>query len=95
MGAHPRSRGEHEITGRFFVPDWGSSPLARGTRVFVAVFICLDGLIPARAGNTDQAESYRAHDRAHPRSRGEHERMNPKIAAQLGSSPLARGTQMN
>ena len=50
--AHPRSRGEHgsdrESQGR----GRGSSPLARGTRLFLRAGLPLNGLIPARAGNT-------------------------------------------
>ena len=50
----------------------GSSPLARGTRpVFVYIGSEI-GLIPARAGNTQEALLCEASFGAHPRSRGEH-----------------------
>ena len=70
----------------------GSSPLARGTP--------LDGLgrrralrfIPARAGNTRCAPGRRAMRAVHPRSRGEHARVEDRSSEGAGSSPLARGT---
>ena len=70
----------------------GSSPLARGTRAGRLDLVGQGGLIPARAGNTlRRAVSCTLH-RAHPRSRGEHERWDLKNLAVQGSSPLARGT---
>ena len=71
-GAHPRSRGEHRDLKAFKPGTAGSSPLARGTRVFAVMSICPGGLIPARAGNTSQVTGCRSASRAHPRSRGEH-----------------------
>ena len=50
--AHPRSRGEHRpVTGQD-VEEFGSSPLARGTRRSHLHDPALRRLIPARAGNT-------------------------------------------
>ena len=72
--AHPRSRGEH-LSVRFGDGlSLGSSPLARGTRKAALDKATLAGLIPARAGNTNNTEIYEFKDRAHPRSRGEHGR---------------------
>ena len=72
--AHPRSRGEHYGSLKERNRMLGSSPLARGTLHRPTRAGWLDGLIPARAGNT----WIRLHDivviRAHPRSRGEHTR---------------------
>ena len=53
----------------------------------------MNGLIPARAGNTRFLITVSHAPRAHPRSRGEHivPRQNGK--GSVGSSPLARGTQ--
>ena len=51
-GAHPRSRGEHLPRGRRRPHAWGSSPLARGTPLATAAGLRMNGLIPARAGNT-------------------------------------------
>ena len=73
--------------------DEGSSPLARGTRLFVFCFIDKCGLIPARAGNTSLINPSSQIAWAHPRSRGEHVPGFTKWDAWLGSSPLARGTQ--
>ena len=51
-GAHPRSRGEHELLDEHDNPVVGSSPLARGTQNVARQLEALEGLIPARAGNT-------------------------------------------
>ena len=50
--AHPRSRGEHTFVLSSFGREWGSSPLARGTRLALHLCGSYQGLIPARAGNT-------------------------------------------
>lgn len=50
--AHPRSRGEHSAVARMHNNLGGSSPLARGTQVIQLMQSLLNGLIPARAGNT-------------------------------------------
>ena len=72
--AHPRSRGEHRVSTQPSCSSWGSSPLARGTLPIGALlYICM-GLIPARAGNTRGTDIARSWTRAHPRSRGEHQR---------------------
>ena len=52
-GAHPRSRGEHLASCDSFRPSSGSSPLARGTQRLPPVPSSVNGLIPARAGNTE------------------------------------------
>ena len=70
--AHPRSRGEHFEPFPLLLDYEGSSPLARGTRVVEGTAKVLDGLIPARAGNTPSRTYTSAPSRAHPRSRGEH-----------------------
>ena len=91
--AHPRSRGEHINKPTNRKAGKGSSPLARGTLARISSILCLSGLIPARAGNTNTgAEGIRV-ARAHPRSRGEHPTLWVFAMSQGGSSPLARGTQ--
>ena len=70
----------------------GSSPLARGTRAGLDMAFGVDGLIPARAGNTRACAANTPSTRAHPRSRGEHREMTTRIFKSSGSSPLARGT---
>ena len=52
----------------------------------------MDGLIPARAGNTYFPVNTRENAWAHPRSRGEHPLNREERITRRGSSPLARGT---
>ena len=54
----------------------------------------MQGLIPARAGNTVGAVCGWLLYGAHPRSRGEHEAGEQPEDMREGSSPLARGTLM-
>ena len=91
-GAHPRSRGEHNVLDSTQDGALGSSPLARGTQDAAGLPSYLTGLIPARAGNTSVSLSVRLASRAHPRSRGEHSWCHWFRYVPLGSSPLARGT---
>ena len=72
-GAHPRSRGEHSHPRGGERGVQGSSPLARGARVRGAAGIRWWGLIPARAGSTADVSASPDRQRAHPRSRGEHQ----------------------
>ena len=89
--AHPRSRGENVPFARSPLHGSGSSPLTRGKPSPDVRAMIDTGLIPAHAGKTVEANGRAARDEAHPRSRGENERMTgdrPKLA---GSSPLTRG----
>ena len=70
----------------------GSSPLARGTLGIRKWIKAPRGLIPARAGNTPRSQEVGILERAHPRSRGEHNPGAFTPPAPVGSSPLARGT---
>ena len=70
--AHPRSRGEHWSRIYVTTRSAGSSPLARGTPRGFSQTKNIDGLIPARAGNTEPPITRKSRRRAHPRSRGEH-----------------------
>ena len=90
--AHPRSRGEHFRSLNRRARRLGSSPLARGTPSTIARQRPLSGLIPARAGNTDNLALFARRHRAHPRSRGEHSAAEGVARGGAGSSPLARGT---
>ena len=92
-GAHPRSRGEHGGRRHKHSNHQGSSPLARGTPVLRDDLDAVQGLIPARAGNTRASSSSRYRRRAHPRSRGEHLFGGVVKVGVVGSSPLARGTR--
>ena len=93
VGAHPRSRGEHAGASDVAAARRGSSPLARGTRATDHIEGCEGGLIPARAGNTTWRICIMAVETAHPRSRGEHCKVDALDICRLGSSPLARGTR--
>ena len=92
--AHPRSRGEHANALPRTLRNLGSSPLARGTLAILTRHDQPDGLIPARAGNTDARLQHSARTGAHPRSRGEHIIWDMAYGVALGSSPLARGTRL-
>ena len=72
FGAHPRSRGEHQLKGAFTTVVSGSSPLARGARMPSPWRTVATGLIPARAGSTCCTTQRKSLTWAHPRSRGEH-----------------------
>ena len=69
----------------------GSSPLARGPLQRKETLIMAHGLIPARAGTTVSDSPRKRHVRAHPRSRGDHDRTANVFPLNPGSSPLARG----
>ena len=92
LAAHPRSRGEHARDRVEIEGSLGSSPLARGTHRVARRAITVGRLIPARAGNTDRTALRAAYMAAHPRSRGEHNRVKGLVFYRFGSSPLARGT---
>ena len=70
--AHPRSRGDHSPSATAGAAAAGSSPLARGPLLKSGKTSQYAGLIPARAGTTDQAGARTAAQGAHPRSRGDH-----------------------
>ena len=89
---HPRSRGEHSVSGSLPICLTGSSPLARGTPRHRGGGAPLYRFIPARAGNTRPGDLVWASPPVHPRSRGEHIQIGQIAGAPNGSSPLARGT---
>ena len=94
IAAHPRSRGEHNLSSHAHNYAAGSSPLARGTRPAQAPRGSSWRLIPARAGNTAVIMQGRGCAAAHPRSRGEHGLRFSFFYLFNGSSPLARGTHL-
>ena len=89
--AHPRSRGENNVSQTCENFAQGSSPLTRGKPGALNDRSHPAGLIPAHAGKT--AESFRSRPewRAHPRSRGENDATNKFADTLRGSSPLTRG----
>ena len=90
-GAHPRSRGDHSQSRVSVRGLQGSSPLARGPQFGGAFTLCVQGLIPARAGTTAAGDRLHHILRAHPRSRGDHGVLGRARDGVAGSSPLARG----
>ena len=88
---HPRSRGVYNASRLPNRNDGGSSPLARGLRVFVSSRRVLCGIIPARAGFTAKRMSNTTSCTDHPRSRGVYPSPEERLDIGSGSSPLARG----
>ena len=89
--AHPRSRGENNLSEDDSSFWRGSSPLARGKLRRLPSSSLRSGLIPARAGKTPRIAPIARARRAHPRSRGENDPSPDLITQGSGSSPLARG----
>ena len=69
----------------------GSSPLARGLLGDDVDEIVRDGIIPARAGFTQNDGLVSFQTRDHPRSRGVYSGLDVYFHNLRGSSPLARG----
>ncbi len=92
--AHPRSRGADGNAIFVATLAQGSSPLARGRQVTAYVSTTSPGLIPARAGQTQQKCGTLHTPEAHPRSRGADAITLVVGALTWGSSPLARGRPM-
>ena len=67
---HPRSRGVYLCVEVGWLPQNGSSPLARGLRPFRGKEYHVHGIIPARAGFTRGCIQLTWRDKDHPRSRG-------------------------
>ena len=88
---HPRSRGVYDKPLTTDISQVGSSPLARGLRANISPSLFEAGIIPARAGFTNDfgGECFECGD--HPRSRGVYVRTGAIAGLAGGSSPLARG----
>ena len=91
---HPRVRGEHSFHRARANVAVGSSPRARGTPVRSTAPYQERRIIPACAGNTTSARSSNGGSPDHPRVRGEHHREPRRAKRRAGSSPRARGTQL-
>ena len=89
--AHPRWRGEDGLVGDVVSPAMGSSPLARGGRRGRRGRVRRVRLIPAGAGRTRVCAGVPGLGGAHPRWRGEDDKLANPLATPVGSSPLARG----
>ena len=75
---HPRIRGEHQVAGKAFFEDEGSSPHTRGAHRPARSRGHHKRIIPAYAGSTGWTSLGRRRCKDHPRIRGEH---NPRHAA--------------
>ena len=91
MRAHPRAGGENSLSLLRESLTWGSSPRGRGKRPHVHVGVFDHGLIPARAGKTQQNARHNLRTRAHPRAGGENVGDPPGNPGPPGSSPRGRG----
>ena len=90
---HPRSRGVYDAAEAARCGCGGSSPLARGLLRSRPLVAQPHGIIPARAGFT-QDDDVAGEGRAdHPRSRGVYPAAPRARSCFCGSSPLARGLQ--
>ena len=95
LTVHPRWRGEHSGSSSARRGSGGSSPLARGTGFQRLDDRGIRRFIPAGAGNTTRHAEARRERAVHPRWRGEHLSTCPALMVTCGSSPLARGTQVD
>ena len=91
-GDHPRVCGEHAGISVIGTDGSGSSPRMRGTRGAKTRAACVNGIIPAYAGNTTIRTALKFGDRDHPRVCGEHTQIQSISLVQKGSSPRMRGT---
>ena len=91
---HPRSRGVYGGEGSGGDAVGGSSPLARGLQRDVVGEALPARIIPARAGFTSWACPGPCRPRDHPRSRGVYVNGYEDCTVEVGSSPLARGLQI-
>ena len=89
---HPRPRGEHPTAAARPSSPAGSSPPARGTRLWRRSIKGSSRFIPARAGNTWAETKTELDGAVHPRPRGEHPTSSGAACFLTGSSPPARGT---
>ena len=91
---HPRSRGVYDIRLMHTTGNGGSSPLARGLRPSQGRRVHRQWIIPARAGFTGSPPLRRRNNEDHPRSRGVYSHAQLVGTSCSGSSPLARGLQI-
>ena len=95
LSDHPRSRGVYLFAVAIAAFEFGSSPLARGLHDPAPCRHDLGRIIPARAGFTRGRCLRCGQSPDHPRSRGVYIRATYQGVQDQGSSPLARGLQVN
>ena len=91
--AYPRSRGATHQRDEVIDSIMGLSPLARGNRAGTRTKDCVEGPIPASAGQPRPFQSTPAGHRAYPRSRGATSWSISTASRTTGLSPLARGNR--
>ena len=89
---HPRVCGEQLIITELLMLFSGSSPRVRGTVPQTLRIGCLNGIIPACAGNSSMSSCMRDASRDHPRVCGEQWYCLMVFGLAPGSSPRVRGT---
>ena len=89
---HPRLRGEQRADTRTVYCSPGSPPLARGTGFLRAPTKSGTGITPACAGNSVGPIGNAQSLGDHPRLRGEQTLDCGRLRRNIGSPPLARGT---
>ena len=94
MVDHPRSRGVYDTNSAQRLIKRGSSPLARGLLRGQEGVRGPPRIIPARAGFTITSFRICSSQSDHPRSRGVYDGLAHDGAPGPGSSPLARGLQI-
>ena len=91
LSDHPRSRGVYATAFHTVDREDGSSPLARGLHPYPDHVVVIVGIIPARAGFTEDNSLTLWTEEDHPRSRGVYRVYTTAPLMSQGSSPLARG----
>ena len=89
--AHPRVRGDVWAAWAWLVLSGGSPPRARGRRIRRVVVLSGLGLTPACAGTSLSQRARPAASGAHPRVRGDVDRLDDLTVQLTGSPPRARG----
>ena len=88
---HPRSRGEYRLTAAVYTSCSGSSPLSRGIRYNISIYVDRHRIIPALAGNTCAQPRPAVRGMDHPRSRGEYVVAAGPVAAAARIIPALAG----
>ncbi len=94
IAVHPRGRGEQCRLLQIVIFECGSSPRARGTGHGDSLVSDRDRFIPAGAGNRAAYGPAPAWTTVHPRGREEQDSAATKTTRKTGSSPRARGTDL-
>ena len=90
-GSSPHARGAQRRTGMARIRPGLIPACAGSTHGHVRPRVLARRLIPACAGSTSRSRRARSRRWAHPRMRGEHERIAASDLDRTGSSPHARG----